>query len=623
MEDKVKPVRLFDEFPPVTTADWEALVMNDLRGGNYEKLLWKTLEGFDVKPYYRSEDLRDIPFYDISPGEIPVTKGNKAVDNHWLIRQDFDVTTVEDANGKARKALDNGAESIGFVLNEDCHPGRKLFTRLLFGIDISNTELNFVLCKESASILTMLYDEFIIRKEDPSMAKGSLDFDPLGNLTLQGNFCCRSEQLAFQSAKNNIEYARMHLPHFRVITVNGQYFSNSGSSTVQELAFSLASGNEYLSQLTALGLTIDDAANAIRFNFGTGSNFFMEIARLRAARILWAKIVEAYLPHHPESMNMFINSFTTRWNKTIYDPHVNMLRATTESMSAIIGGTDSLSVEPFDITYKKPDEFSERFARNIQNICREEAYLGKVIEPAAGSYYIESLTQAITSEAWKYFLKVEESGGYTEALKNNYIQKEITEVANRHDINIAMRKEILLGTNQYPIPMENPTVIVSQPPDNTPASVRIVEPIKPYRGAIAFEELRRKTQSFASIPKVFLLPFGNLAMQKVRVNFSNNFFGCGGFEIIDNTGFVDIEAGISAAEKSKAEIVVLCSSDEDYAATVPEIFEKLKNKTIVVLAGYPKGLADEFIRMGLKHFIHIRSNVLETLRNFQAELGIT
>jgi methylmalonyl-CoA mutase len=468
----------------------------------------------------------------------------------------------------------------------------------------------------------MLRVECERRNTDPAVVKGSLDHDPIGYFSVNGNFFGRSEQLSFKEAKNNIEFARRYIPHFRVVTVNGQYFSNSGSSILQELAFSLAAGNDYLSILTGLDLSVDDVASSIRFNFAIGADYFMEIARLRAARLLWAKIVEAYGTQNAESMKMSLHTFTSRWYKTIYDPHVNMLRATTEAMASVIGGSDSLTVEPFDNVHKDPNEFSVRYSRNIQNICREEAYLGKVIDPAAGSYYVESLTHSFVNEAWKYFIEIQESGGYTEAFKAGLIQREISTLAGQRDMNIAMRKEILLGTNQYPIIMEKAGNINVREQHKEKGSEIIAEPLKPYRGAKAFEELRRRTELSGRIPNVFLFPFGNLAMQKARANFASNFFGCAGFRIIDNTGFRSLDSGIATAGKSKADIVVLCSSDDEYAAAVPVIWEKLKDKTIVVVAGYPQNLIEEFSRLGLKYFIHIRSNVLETLKDFQEELGI-
>ena len=419
-----------------------------------------------------------------------------------------------------------------------------------------------------------------------------------------------------------------NLPHFTVITVNGRNFHHAGSSIVQELAFSLSEGAEYLTQLTERGLSVDNIAPGMRFNFSVGPNYFMEIARIRAARQLWAIIVKAYGPSSDDIARMSIHTETASWNMTVYDPHVNMLRTTTESMSAVLAGVDSHVVKTFDSAYSKPEEFSEHIARNQQLLLKEEAYLDKVADPAAGSYYIEMLTASIVEEAWKLFLEVEEHGGYVEAVKSTFIQKKIKENAKSLDKALALRKSSLLGTNQYPnftekiqqyIPAE-----VFNPTDFTEKNA-FVETLKPYRGAQHFEKLRKKTDDYSrdhKRPAVFMFTYGNLSMRIARAQFASNFFAVAGFDLIDNLGFNSIGEGVQAAISSKAGIVVICSSDEEYVEIVPKIIEGLEGKAIVALAGYPKEIVDDLKKAGIEHFIHMRSNVLESLQEFQQKLGL-
>lgn len=617
---------LFEEFPPVSTEKWEEQIRKDLKGADYnKKLVWKPLEGFEVKPYYRKEDIQDMKHIGTPPGEFPYARGNNLNKNEWLIRQDIQVNNISEANKKAIAAITKGCNSIGFIINDNVRLNPQKLADLLSGINIKSAGINFISGSNYMELLTFLKDLVISQGIDSNDIKGSVSYDPFGYLTITGMYPV-SEQAAISDAGKLIEFAQNSLENFKIITVNGQYFHNSGSSIVQELAFSLAAGNEYIAGLTDLQLQVEDIVRFIQFNFATGSDYFLEIAKLRAARLLWSKIVEAYDPPDLSAAKMNINSVTSSWNQTICDPYVNILRAATGSMSAIIGGTGSLTVIPFDTAYKIPDEFSERVARNTQLLLKEESFLDKVADPSAGSYYIENLTDLIAGEAWKEFLEIENRGGYVAAFKEGYIQEKIKNTSGDRDMNIALRKEILLGTNQYPNLHEKISGFVCS--DSSKIKTQndtklIARPLKPYRGAEAFEDMRLKTErSKNKTPSVFLFTYGNLAMRKTRAMFSTNFFGCAGFEIIDNNGFSTIEEGIDKCGRIKPEIVVICSSDEEYPDIAPEIYEKLKNDTIIVIAGYPKGSVEMLKKTGINYFIHLRSNIPDTLREFQKQLGI-
>jgi methylmalonyl-CoA mutase len=627
MDQKEAHKKLFTEFPTVTTKEWEGVIQADLKGADYDKkLIWNTNEGYKVKPYYRSEDLKNVDYLDTLPDEFPYVRGDRKDGNNWHIRQDIIVDDIKKANKKALDVLMKGVTSLGFILDPKFEPAIDDIEQLCENIYADAVELNFICFRNSFKVVQHV--EKLVKKYNRDLDKiyGSVDFDPIGQYLLKGKFP-ESAEASFDLAKKMIETAN-HLPNFKVITVNGKYFQNAGATIVEELAFSLAQGVNYLTQLTERGLSINDIAPRMKFQFAVGSNYFMEIAKIRAARMLWAQIVHAYGPCCDTKTKMFIHSTTSDWNKTAYDAYVNMLRTTTESMSSIIGGTDSLTVNPFNIIYEQSTDFSERIARSQQLLLKEESYFDKVTDPAAGSYYIENLTGSIAKETWKLFLEVQEKGGFLEAFKSGFIQKTIKETAQKRDMDIATRKEVLLGTNQYPNPTEfkkdKIESYVFKAFDCTDKNAE-VETLKMYRGGQAFEELRYKTDVFARSnkrPKVFMITMGNLAMRRARSQFAGNFFSCAGYEIIDNNGFKTVEEAADSCLNAKAGIAVICSSDNEYTDIAPKLFDLLNEKTIVVLAGYPKAMLEELQNKGLKYFIHMKSNVLETLRLFNKELGI-
>lgn len=613
MDHKSKGL-LFNEFPPVTTRQWEEKIFEDLKGADYNKLIWKTIDGLNIRPYYRAEDLEKLAHIFALPGQVPFVRGNKTHHNNWEIRQQIEIKDVALANSQAVKALSKGAEAV--ALNANGVESVADLVTLTRNIDPAKTPIHFSHAKNFPQLAQWLV------KTVRHNAQGSFNFDPLGYFVLYNNFY-ESKQANMDQASELMKIGLQNLPNFRVLAVNGQHFHNAGASLVQELAFALAQGNEYLATLTQMGFSIDEAAPRIQFTLAIGSNYFMEIARLRAARLLWAKIVEQYQPGGPKSMQMNIHAVTSAWNKSIYDPYVNMLRTTTEAMAAAIGGADSITVIPFDSTYKKPDEFSERIARNQQIILKHESYFNQVADPAAGSYYIENLTHSIAEAAWRLFAEVEELGGFIYGVEKNFIHHSIQQTCQQRDMDIAMRRQVFVGVNQYPNLSEE-MIDKLQPV----ARLTDIAGLKPYRGVQALEALRlavenHKMKGF-EIPKVFLLTYGNLTMLKARAGFTTNFFGVAGYQIIDNPGFGSIEEGARAAIASGSGIVVLCSSDEEYAELAPAVTLIKENlpKTQIVVAGYPKELIEILQQAGVSHFIHLRTNLLEALTRFNELMGI-
>jgi methylmalonyl-CoA mutase len=616
--------KLFPEFPPVSAQEWEQKIIADLKGADYEKkLVYRPNESFKVKPYYTADDLKDIEYLDQFPDAFPYIRGNKKAGNDWFIRQDIAVSDLKRANEKALDILMKGIDSLGFILDESKEYSKEDLDLLLKNIFAEMVEINFNAGRNALMLMKNHLEMLVRYNRDFQKIFGSVEYDPFGRLITKGSYYISREE-DMETCSQLIKTAE-HLPHFTVIEVNGEHFHNAGATVVEELAFSLASGAEYLTQLTEKGWSVNKVAPKIRFRFATGSNFFMEIAKYRAARLLWAHIVKAYGITRDDVSKMTIHAVTSRFNKAIYDPYVNMLRTTTEAMSSIVAGIDSLTVGPFNEVFEKPDDFSARIARNQQLLLKEESYLDQVADPGAGSYYIENLTDSIAAEAWKLFLEVDSQGGYLEAVSSGFIQNKINATAAKREADLASRKEILLGVNQYPNFSEKKEAVVPETVLKPVKPVGTIETLKLFRSAQPFEELRYKTDLYAMShkrPAAFMFTYGNLAMRIARSQFSRNFFACAGFDTIDNLGFKTIDEGIKAFNDSQAGILVICSADEEYPLIAPAIYEAVKDKAIVVVAGYPKDSIEELRAKGIEHFIHVRSNVLVELKNYQDLLGL-
>ncbi len=600
--------KLFKDFPPVSTQQWEEQIHKDLKGADYEKkLVWRTSEGFAVRPYFREEDLKDLPYLDTVPGQQPYLRGT-GTENNWLIRQGFSVKgSLKEVNARVLNALNRGVESIGFRLDKEKDYSEKDMATLLAGVYLPAVEISFegVTCKRpqiAGAFLKYLKSE----GTDPSQIRARFEFNPLGEAFAGGHNPSGAE---LDVLKTIIEDCREY-PNIRVTCVRGYDFRNSGSGIVQELAFSMAMGSEYIRLLKEKGMEPSIAARSIHFHTGIGSHYFLEIAKFRAARVFWSRIVKEQGVGEPEDQKIRLHATTNFWNQTAYDMYVNLLRGTTQAMSAAIAGVDSLEVIPFDRVVNEGNDFSDRLARNIQNILKEEAHFDRVTDPAAGSYYVENLTHSILAESEKMYKQLLEKGGFSSETGRLWVMENIRAARERSLKNLASRKEILVGVNQYP-----------DAAAQAPAMLSEIAEEKWVRAAAPFEKLRLETEKASVIPQVFLLTFGNPAMCRARAQFSANFFGVAGFKVTDNNRFASVEEGIQAALSSGARIVVACSSDEEYCDAVPQIARSLGDDIILTVAGEP-ACKEELIKEGVTHFISLRSNVLETLLQYQKELEL-
>ena len=612
--------KLFTEFQAPTTQEWLDKIEVDLKGADFQKrLVWRTNEGFNVQPFYRREDLANLKTPDALPGEFPFVRGNKKDSNEWYVRQNIKVDDPVEANKKALDILNKGIDSIGFRFGGDMVSAEFIET-LLKDIRLDIVEVSYRTCPrhavELAGILVKYFEKMGYDKEK---IVGGVGFDPIDKMLQKGK-----DTTPMLANLPKIVETLKDYPNLRCVMVHSDTLNNAGAYIVQELGYALAWGNEYLQELVDAGIDVDTAAKSIKFYMGISENYFMEIAKFRAARLLWAQIVKQYEPKCDCACKMIINASTSTYNQTLFDSYVNLLRSQTEAMSAALGGVHSMVVTPFDAPYEKATDFSERIARNQQLLIKEESHFDRIVDPSAGSYYIEHLTDALAQEAWKIFLKIEDEGGFLEAVKKGIVQDDINATNVKRHGDAAKRKEFILGTNQFPNFTEKSegkralsAAAGCCQGGNCEAPFKKLETT---RLAADFEDLRIHTEE-TKVPTAFMLTIGNLAMRQARAQFSCNFLACAGYKVIDNLGFKTVEEGVDAALEANADIVVICSSDDEYAEYAIPAFKYLNGRAMFVVAGAPACMED-LKAAGIENFVHVKCNVLETLKEYNQKLGI-
>ena len=574
--------KLLEDFPPVSTAQWQAAIARDLKGADPEKrLTWRTEEGLAVKPFYRAEDLAGLAYGYTAPGDFPYRRGARTTGD-WRIREEIDAADTEAAMRSACAAIAAGAEEIAFsgISVENVRDLEKLLRNL------DTIPVHFARADER--LIRMLIER---QNGQPFAAEISTGCDALASL---------------EFAAEVIAAAPAGLVPF---TVHGAAFRETGATAIEEIGLALAAGVDFLAALREHGVDADRAAAALEFSFAVDSNYFFEIAKLRAFRTLWARAVESFGGKHQAAR---IAARTSRWNQTVYDPHVNILRATTEAMAAVLGGADAVTVAPFDACYKAPDEASRRLARNTQLLLKHEAWLGRVADAGGGSYALETITDFLSGEGWRHFQNIETCGGLRKAQAKGAIAQALDRSLAARDQAVALRKRVLVGTNQFANPSERALDRVNE--ERMKADLR---------GAKGYEELRLRTERHAAAggktPRVLLAEIGDVKMRAARSNFAANIFACAGFEIF--TRRFKKAAEIAAAE---ADVIVLCSADAEYAALAGELLSKLKaldRETPVVVAGNPEN-AEELRAAGVTDFVHVCTHPLEFLTSWQERLGI-
>ncbi len=574
--------KLLEDFPPVSTTEWQAAIARDLKGADPEKrLVWRTNEGLGVKPFYRAEDLAGLACVDTTPGSFPYRRGVRSTGG-WRIREEIDATDAEEANRMACAAVAAGAEGIACsrLLVESTGELEVLLRNL--------DEIPVHFERAGKPLLQMLIKR---RNGMPRAAEISTGCEALASVGF---------------AAETIWAAPAWLIPF---TIHGAAFADAGATAVEEAGLALAAGVDFLAVLAERGVDANRAAAALEFSFAVGSNYFFEIAKFRAFRMLWARAVESFGGTH-EAARGRIAVHTSKWNKTVYDPHVNTLRATTEAMAAVLGGADAVMVTPFDACYGTPDEASRRLARNTQLLLKHEAWLGRVADAGGGSYALETITDFLAREGWRVMQDVEARGGFRKAQAEGTIAQTLERSLAAREHAVASRKRVLVGTNQYANPAERALGRIDE--QRVHADLR---------GARMYEELRLRTERHAAAggktPRVLLAEIGDVKMRAARSNFAANFFACAGFEI-QTRRFKKAEE-IAAAD---VDLIVLCSADAEYAALASALLPKLaalRRETPVIVAGNPEN-AEELKATGIADFVHVRSHPVELLTKWQERL---
>jgi methylmalonyl-CoA mutase len=574
---------LLEEFPAVSTAEWEAAIARDLKGADYDKrLIWRSEEGLAVKPYYRAEDLNDLTCMDATPGAFPYRRGARATGD-WRIREEIEAEDAKTANREACGAVAGGAEEIAFsgILVERAGELDALFANL--------DEIPIHFERADERLVRLLMDHL---KKRPHVAGVSTGCDAMASV----NFAA--------------EAIGATPDRFLPFTVHGEDFEEAGATAAEEVGFTLAAGVDFLAAMQNRDVDADRAAAALEFSFAIGSNFFFQIAKLRAFRVVWARVVESFGGARLGAKTR-IAARSSRWNKTVYDPHVNILRATTEAMAAVLGGADSVTVTPFDACYKQPDDASRRLARNTQVLLKNEAWMGRVADACGGSYYVEALTDFLAREGWRQMQDIEVRGGFRKVDECGAISQALERSREVRERAVATRRRVLVGTNQFANPAERAI--------GRCESDRMSES---KRGARPYEEMRLRTERHApgdKAPRVLLAEFGDIKTRMARSHFAANFFACAGFETV--TRRFKRAAEIAAAG---GDVIVLCSADAEYAAIVAELMPRMNEMgriTPVIVAGNPES-AEQLAAAGIVDFVHARSNPVEVLTKWQERMGM-
>lgn len=700
---------LFKQFSVPTYEQWRAVAEKSLKGASFDaKLLTKTYEGITLQPIYREADIANISLADDRPGVAPYVRGTKSVADQgtqsWHVCQEVVANTAEAFNQALLHDLARGQTMVNLVLDratlcgmdpdeatadEVGDKGLSLFRRedvdtAFQGINLGETPLYVQAGALGLPVLSMIVAHMKAGGSNIAKLRGCIGADPVATLLTEGRLPY-SLGTAFDVMAHTTRWAHANAPQLKTILISAEPYHDAGGNAVTELAYSLATGVEYIQQCLERGLAIDEIAPAIQFAYSIGSDVFMEIAKLRAAKMLWSSIVASY-GGSPDSQKMTIHARTSAWTKTVLDPYVNLLRSTTEAFSAVLGGVDSLHVSAFDEAIRPANEFSRRIARNTQIILEQEAHLAKVVDPAGGSWYVEWLTDALAQKAWELFLQTEEQGGLLSSLEAGIPQQLVEQIAADKADNIARRKARVVGTNMYAnvaeqfaqheklpaIHAERATAVgahrVSKPSSSFEVELQqvaaaaghsveagvkaaiagatigdlakaltssaqaktILKPLRLHRAAAAFEALRQQADAYlektGSRPTVFLANMGPVSKHKARADFAAEFFAVGGFEVVRERQFAHAEEAVQVASSSGAAITVICSDDASYPELVPPIAQALKEanpEMVVLVAGLPdpEQMA-KYREAGVDDCIHVRTNCYHMLRELQERTGV-
>ncbi len=639
--------QLFTDFQAATPADWRKAAEAFLGGAPFEKkLITRTPEGIDLQPIYTAEDTAALS--EMWPGLPPFVRGSDPLGQRnegWHICQEPDGANLKAYNAALLHDLQQGQNAVSLPLHPAIRRGldpaigtegrgliltdTEAVSQALAGVDLSAVPL-FAQAGVAALPTVQLLTAWLKQQGRPATdLHGAVMADPIGELVSAGSLPAGLEK-AYDDMAQLMRWVQSEGLALGTIGVQAGAWAEAGANAVQELGFGLATGVEYLRAMDQRSVGVEESGPRFLFTYALGSNLFMEIAKLRAARLLWARAVGA-AGGSSDAQMMICHGRTTRWNKTVLDVHVNLLRTTTEAFAGIVGGCNGLQVGAFDECVRPSDEFSRRLARNIQIILAEECQLGRVVDPSGGSWYIETLTQQLADKAWTLFQEAERRGGMAATLKEGWPQSLVEKTASDRLRATETRRDGIIGTNLHPSLGEQLPDIKTAPAAPTASVEGGVKPLMPRRRAEPFEELRRRTESHLAStgkrPQVYLATFGPRKQHAARADFSAGFFAAGGFGTIRGKSSDTAEDAAQAALAAGAPIVVLCSTDDTYPTLVPPCVKILKaspKPPLVVLAGAPATpeLKAQFEAAGVDEFIHIRANCAQLLSTFLTQLGL-
>ena len=625
-EKEREQILLFDDFPGTSKEDWKKEVEKKV---SYENLVWNAEEGIEVEPLYTEAEAAEFTLgKDTLPGEFPFVRGTGKKHNGWLIAEEIGPGAAKDVARAAVAAIKGGAESLIFTPRTEIKP-RSMKT-LLKDIDPLGVRVNFVVREDPQKVCELFVSSCAEKGIDTQKLEGAVFFDPLSQMLEPGFPVTDKDELDenIEKITETVRYLSEAAPGYAAVSVNAAAFRDAGASIIQELAFAIAAATEYLVTLERKEVSAESVCRHMVFRFSTGSGYFAEIAKLRAARVLWAKVVEQFSPTCAESAKMRIHCNTTTFNKTIYDSHVNITRATLEAMASVIGGTDSLTVRPFDGHYRKPDEFSRRISRNIQLLLRNESHLDDVTDPGGGSYHIERLTESISRRALELFQKMEKEGGYLECAKSGFIQKEIDSERDTALSRVSRRKKYIIGTNEFPNPLEKMAGRIERPMEWENGAKGphpyLFAYLEEARASQDFEKIRLFNEILAGetdeVLKVFLLHLSDSTKTAARASFAADFLRCGGFSVTDGAQSPGVRKGVAVALAENPLAVVICGSDDDYKQRAPKAVRKLvdadSDEQLDILVCAPPGpLSDELLTQGARNLIHDSCDMVNSLED--------
>ena len=592
---------LFSEFSPVTKQEWMEKVRIDLKGADFEKkLVWKNLSKIKIQPFYNAEDKQE---YINNTGENSQSLINS---------RSITINSAKDGNKLALKAIEEGINGLLFTIEKEISANQ-----LLAGIDLKEIAVSFILRTNAIEFASEFFALVQDRNISSENLHGFIDTEVISNYLTKGNI---GENLFDDTAKL-IKSATVY-PNYKVVTVSGSEYLDSGANQVQEVAYTLNSFVFLVENLIERDITVQEIFDNLNFKLGIGSEYFVEIGKFRAFNSL---LNEVALKYGVPEQDYSILAKTSIWSKSVTDPHTNLLRATTEAMSAILGNVDGILIDAFDKEFSEPSEFSDRIAGNITTILKEESYLGKVANPVDGSYYIEEVSAKIAAKALEVFKAVELNGGFYKSFESELIQTQIAEIRQEKIKLISQRRLPMVGVNKYPNLMESvaSSVLSAGEQHNT----RL---LRPRRASLEIEAIRKKTEELVEKtnkrPVVELASFGNLTMRKARAAFAYDFIGVSGFTVLQEQSYASPLEAAEQSAKSDSNVVVICSSDEDYnesALNYVKTFRALNSEKVLILAGNPTNIIDDLTEAGLDGCVHIKSDVITTLSGIQNKIQKT